>query len=264
MKKALLLAAVVLLASCNKEQGHKLVTLALSGMTIETEQMKSTTTEAGMTDLWVYDNGTLSRHLTPSDADFAAPQMVLDYGQHTLSIVASKGENPTATATAITWTKAKDTYAQSVTLDVAANTASTQSVTLGRRVACVRVVSTDAIPATAHHATLTLTLSDQLTLATLQGTQPQTATRTITIPTTLVGQTGTFEAYTLCPSAAAWTTTLEVNVYASDNSVISHFVVPNVPLQQNHRTVLTGEVYGRTSGMTITLDDAWEEDGMTF
>ena len=69
---------------------------------------------AGITDIWVldYQDGKLLQqvHQVASDADFGHPQMNLAYGEHNIKFVASKGLNPTLTASALTWAKVLDTF----------------------------------------------------------------------------------------------------------------------------------------------------------
>ena len=269
MKKALTMAAIALsMAACTEEQGKQLVKFDISGFSIMQEEMtKSTPAEANMTDIWIYDLASGSPvellHQTATDDNFGTPELLMDYGQHSLTIVASRGENPTYGGGNLTWTKPRDTYGKVLPLEVSTSTTSV-SAALPMRAAALKLVPTDAMPDGTTRIEIAFDQSKSMVLASTQGTAVERATTTLNYTQSHWGTHTAAAAYSLCPSAEAWQTEVEVTVYGAGDAVISHFIVPNVPMQQNHRTVLTGEVYGRTSGMTITLEDGWEDDGMNF
>lgn len=43
----------------------------------------------------------------------------------------------------------------------------------------------------------------------------------------------------------------------ADGSVLTSFSLPDVSLRRNRLTTLTGEVFNRSNGFTITVDDQW-------
>ena len=67
--------------------------------------------ELNITDLWLFDymGDELKQTIHKTDG-FDAAALSLDYGEHTLCFVASRGSEPTVTAPTISWVKPSDTF----------------------------------------------------------------------------------------------------------------------------------------------------------
>ena len=151
MKKMMMAFAVAtILLSCNKDdepsqvpsggriaivipadsmENHATITFGCSTTTTAIRPMtRATLSSISLTDLWVYDlpsgqtTPTLLAHQTSEDADFGAPTITAEYGDHTFYFVASRGDTPTTDGTTITWAKPSDTFWSSLTMTVAPST----------------------------------------------------------------------------------------------------------------------------------------------
>ena len=152
----------------------------MCGMGVSVSPMRAPMSRAALsangkalTDLYILDydkaTGKLLQvlHQTSTAADFAEPDLTLDYGEHVLKVVATRSQEPTlwdaqkttwtvepniltpVTATQpvmLTSTKTSDTFGAEKEVSVGIGTAATVSITLDRLVAKLVVNSTDAFP----------------------------------------------------------------------------------------------------------------------
>ena len=286
MKKFMLMALAVaaILPSCTKDddpeekpkvgrieikinndtiQTHKEITFGIvSGQVTQKPMTRATLQSLSLTDLWLYDGETLLKHQTADDADFGAPSVDVDYGDHTFYFVASRGSEPTQTGTTISWNKPSDTFWASLALAVAPSTSASQSVTLQRVAARLRVTITDEVPAAL--ASLCVTPSTWyygIDVLTGEATDSRTTTRTISVPASYTGTTGQLAAsfYCLSPSAA-WTTDITLTAKASDNSTPSEISIEDVPMQRNHITAYSGTLFAAGRAISVDADDSWGDD----
>ena len=150
------------------------------GMGVSVSPMRAPMTRAALsangkalTDLYILDydkaTGKLLQvlHQTSTAADFAEPDLTLDYGEHVLKVVATRSQEPTLwDAQKMTWqvepniltpvtatqpvmltsTKTSDTFGAEKEVSVGIGTATTVSITLDRLVAKLVVNSTDVFP----------------------------------------------------------------------------------------------------------------------
>lgn len=239
-------------------------------MSVTYEPMtRASLTDASLTDLWLLDysdDGTLLQqvHQQSTDAAFGTIPVTLTYGHHDVLLIASRGESPSLTTSAITWGKVKDTFTATLSLDVAAGTPSSHTAQLQRAISGLKVSMTDKIPSDAKTLRLTLgSRSQQLSLPSLSALPYSESSVEFTISGS-VGKSVEFTIYTLA-DADEWTTTASILALRADGSVLTSFSLPDASLKRNRLTTLTGEVFNRSSGFSVTVDDQWEEEySMTF
>ena len=185
--------------------------------------------------------------------------MNLTYGHHDVKFIASKGSEPSLTATALSWGRVKDTFVLDYPVDVVASSNGNRAPELKRAVSGIKLVMSDAVPTNAKEIQITADRSLSLALPTLAAAALGETTVTMAFPSAWVGtKNNDASTYTLCPSDE-FTTDVSVKVIATDNSVISDFTIEDVELKKNRITTLTGEVFGRGSGFQVSIDDTWEE-----
>ena len=291
MKKMMMaLAVAVILPSCNKDdepnrvpadgkiaivipvdsmENHATITFGCSTTTTAVRPMtRAALSSISLTDLWVYDlpsgqtTPTLLVHQTSEDADFGAPTITAEYGDHTFYFVASRGDTPTSDGTTITWAKPSDTFWSSLTMTVAPSTSSSQSVTLHRVASRLRVTITDEIPTGL--AVLSVTPSHWyygLDITTGEATDDRQTARTVNVPVSYVGTTGQLIAsfFTISPSAA-WSTDVSLQAMKADNTPMASISVADVPMQRNHITDYSGTLFGAGRAISIDADDSWGDD----
>ena len=291
MKKLMMaLAAATMLAACTKNdepnqvpsggriaivipadsmENHATITFGCSTTTTAIQPMtRAALSSISLTDLWVYDlpightTPTLLAHQTASDADFGAPTITAEYGDHTFYFVASRGDTPTIDGTTITWAKPSDTFWSSLTMTVAPSTSVSQSVTLHRVAARLRVTITDEIPTGL--AVLSVTPSHWyygLDITTGEATYDRQTARTVNVPASYIGTTGQLIAsfFTISPSES-WSTDVSLQALKSDNTPMASISVADVPMQRNHITDYSGTMFGAGRTISIDADDSWGED----
>ena len=285
MKKMFLaLAVAVILPSCTKDddpeqtpavgrieitinrdplETHKEITFGFDGVKLSQQAMtRATLVSLNLTDLWVYDGTTLLLHQTSDDANFGTPSVSAEYGDHTFYFVASRGSEPTQTGTVISWAKPSDTFWASLALTVAPSTSASQSVTLQRVAARLRVTITDEVPAAL--ASLCVTPSIWyygIEYTTGEAVDSRTTMRTISVPASYAGTTGQLAASFYCISpSASWTTDITLTAKASDNSTLSEISIADVPMQRNHITAYSGTLFSAGRSISVDADDSWGDD----
>lgn len=278
------LAVAVILPSCTKDddpeqtpavgrikitmnrdplETHKEITFGFDGAHVSQQMMtRATLASLNLTDLWVYDGTTLLLHQTSDDANFGAPTVSAEYGDHTFYFVASRGSEPTQTGTVISWAKPSDTFWASLALTVAPSTSASQSVTLQRVAARLRVTVTDEVPAAL--ASLCVTPSTWyygIDYTTGEAVDSRTTMRTISVPASYAGTTGQLAAsfYCLSPSSP-WTTDITLKATATDNTTISEISIADVPMQRNHVTSYSGTLFAAGRSVSVDADDTWGDD----
>lgn len=220
---------------------------------------------AGMTDLWVLDyceDGTLVQqvHQSSTDDGFGSVPMNLTYGKHDIKFVASKGTSPSLTDNALSWTKAHDTFTLSYPVDVVASSNGNRAPELKRSVSGLKVIISDAIPANAKTIILTLGKRSQslnlpdLTAATYSQSSVEldcTSNR---------GVSGASAAIYTLANNEEWTSSASITVKDAQGAVITSVTMPDVELRKNRMTTLTGEVFNRTNGFSVSIDNTWDND----
>ena len=215
---------------------------------------------AGITDIWVldYQDGKLLQqvHQVASDADFGHPNMKLTYGEHNIKFVASKGVNPTLTASALTWAKVLDTFVLDYPVDVVASSNGNRAPELKRAIGGVKIVATDVVKNGTQKVSVTMKRSLSLALPALAPNEATASANEFSITSSQWDKTG-LSLTTLCDEEL--TTEVVVTVTGDDNALISQFTVSDVSVKKNRITTLTGDVFGRGNGFSVAIDDSWDE-----
>jgi len=269
MKKVftLLAAASLLFAACCKEATEtptKSVQFFTSGDWTQNAKDLSAN-GSSMTDVWVFDyvGGTLVQTVHQddnTDSDFGSPTLDLAFGTHTLYFVASRGLTPTVNTTDhnITWVKPSDTFHKALTITVD-NTTGSQDVTLERMVAKLKMTINDAI-ATGTTQFLVTPTTWYYGMDYTDGSPTAQATSqaiTVNCPSANIGLSGQFVTVYTFSSSAQWQTNI---TFAASNgtSTISSVSIPNVPIQRNHSTDYSGNLFTNGGTSTLTLNDTWD------
>ncbi len=241
-----------------------------------------------ITDLYIMDydktTGALLQvlHQTSTASDFAEPDLTLDYGEHTLRMIATRSDAPrllTADGTAwgitantmaattgsdlptlLTADKTSDTFAAEVDVTVKTGTAQSVSVTLERNVARLIINSTDDFPTDCAALDLTMDEYKTVRLADLYVIGPAKNHR-ITDVSALAGQSGTtITYYLLCPTEG-YATDITITPTRTTGDPYPTITLTDVPLERNKTTTITGSIYGHQQGMRIGLHDEWDAEG---
>lgn len=219
-----------------------------------------------LTDLAVFDYvGGVLKDVTKQksiDSGFGSPTLNLEYGEHRLVFVLSRGIDFTTEAGVCKWSRASDTFVKEITLNVTSAT-SNQSVTLARNVACLSLKITDAIPANAK--TLRMVPSrfyNDFSTTSMEGVNPTSQAREIDISSSRGNSGVSFSWFTICPSNDEWNMNATFTVLDESNNVIVSHTKNSIPLLANRTTVVSGNCFDTSSSITfsISVNDAWSNN----
>ena len=270
------LSAALMLTACGEYENEELTasadkkTITFDFGELSMRSMtRATLAELNLTDLWIFDyvgedlNQTI--HQASTDAAFGSASLSLDYGEHTFYFIASRGSDPTVDndAKTIIWGTVRDTFHASLTIDVQPSSATSQSVTLSRVVARLRISATDVVPATAAKLTITPSIWYYgLNYQTGEAVGSSTSPIVVNIPSSYIGtQNLTTSCYTISGSSP-WQTNITASLIASNESILGSVTIPNVPIQRNHITSYSGGIVGAGRSISVNAsDDDWVDDG---
>lgn len=281
--------ATVMTTACNNEEviqeqpTEKAHVKLVCGMQVETRAALTANSKA-LTDLYILDydkaTGKLLQvlHQTSSATDFAEPDLTLDYGDHTLKVVATRSQEPTLwDAGNITWpiepniltpitasqpvaltaTKTSDTFGAEKDVSVGAGT-ETVNIALDRLVAKLSVNSTDIFPDDCTTITLDFQEHKALSWATMDVIEAVRNQR-ISDVQHLRGTTDNTLSYFLLVPKAGYKTDITFTMNSTD-APYATITVPEVPFERNKITTITGSLYNHQQRMTMTVNDEWNSE----
>ena len=277
----------------NAQPGKAHVRL-VCGMGMSVSPMQAPLTRAALsangkalTDLYIIDydkaTGKLLQvlHQTSTAADFAEPDLTLDYGEHVLKVVATRSQEPTlwdagnntwtveqniltpVTATQpvmLTSTKTSDTFGAEKEVSVGIGKATTVSIALDRLVAKLVVSSTDVFPDDCTSITLDLQEHRTLSWDTMDVIDAVKNQRVSDV-TSLQGTTGTVLSYFVLTPKDGYTTDVTLTTNRTEGDPYSAITVPSVILERNKVTTISGPIYGHKQGFRVTVNDTWDNEG---
>ena len=281
--------ATVMTTACNNEETiqeqptEKAHVKLVCGMQVETRAALTANGKA-LTDLYILDydkaTGKLLQvlHQTSTATDFAEPDLTLDYGDHTLKVVATRSQEPTLwDAGHITWpiepniltpvtathpvmltsTKTSDTFGAEKDVSVGAGTA-TVSIALNRLVAKLSVNITDVFPDDCTTITLDFQEHKALSLATMDVIEA-VGNQRISDVQHLRGTTDNTLSYFLLVPKAGYKTDLTFTMNSTD-APYATITIPDVPFERNKITTITGSLYSHQQRMVMTVNDEWNSE----
>ena len=262
------------------------------GMGVSVSPMRTPMTRAvlsandkELTDLYILDydkaTGKLLQvlHHTSTAADFAEPDLTLDYGEHVLKVVATRSQEPTlwdagkntwtvepniltpVTATQpvmLTSTKTSDTFGAEKEVSVGIGTATTVSITLDRLVAKLSVNSTDVFPDDCTTITLDFKEQKALSLATMDVIDAVENQR-ISDVQHLRGTTDNTLSYFLLVPKAGYKTDITFTMNSTD-APYATITITDVPFERNKITTITGSLYNHNQRIIMTINDEWNSE----
>jgi hypothetical protein len=271
MRKALMMIATVMLM-CGCIESHEGVDLAVATKRVTFDvsndewNVVTRTLEADgveMTDLWLFDynEGVLVRtlHKSQGDVDFDSPTMLMDYGEHHVYMVASRGKTPSVDGTEITWATPSDTFWKDVAVTVSDGSSSNVAVTLDRVATKMRVTVTDEVPAGVANLVITPGIwwygLDYTTGAAIESRNNE---RSITVPSSYIGTAGqlTVNIFGMSDSDE-WVTDVSIAAKNADGDVLGSVALDDVPFLRNRVTEASGNLFGSNRTFTVSLDEQW-------
>lgn len=269
MKKHLfLLASLMVLAnSCQHvslptKENSKEITFQVTKQ--EKVSMRAALTEACNRLSYIRSTGNtpaVSIHQTSEQESFGIIKDELELGEHDLYFIGYNTEDACSIENGIvTFSKISDTFSFYTAITVNEETASTQNITMPRRVAKFELVATDKLPDNLSVMEVTITGgATALNAKTGRGEGMSVQTKTINVPESNIGKTNcTFASYAFLPEGVS---SLDVSVKAKDaegNIIVSHSF-EEVEMQTNYITRYTGSFFDKSHETTISVDSEWDD-----
>lgn len=239
-----------------------------------------------LTDLYIFDynkqTGKLLQvlHQTSEATDFAEPNITLDYGEHTLKVLATRSVSPTlltvdgtawtttantltavseSVPTSFTSSKTSDTFGACQDINVTTGTANTVNITLERLVAKLVLNSTDDFPTSC--STIDAKLNEYTAFSCNDFDVIGLAeNHRVADVSSLVGQHGATFVYFFFAPTEAYTTDITFTMNSTTGTPYSFITVEGVPLERNKITTITGSLYNHQQGFSVLLNDTWKTE----
>lgn len=224
--------------------------------------------ESDMTDIWVFDivDGIVVQrlHQTAGDASWGSPVLTLPYGEHRVCFIASRGLSPTVSEDdqTIVWDSPRDTYWQSIELDVSPGTSGSHAVLLNRVVTRLRLSVLDEVPEDVSYINVE---PDRwyygIEFATGRAADMREHNaREIAVPVQYLGTTGLLTlSVTGMSDATEWTTNVSVTACDADDNILGSAVLSGTPFIRNRSTNYSGSLFSAGGTFTLTLNDGWAD-----
>lgn len=275
-----LMLGLITLASCsndsdfnevvNNDPGYKQMSFNLNGeFKLSSAMTRSLTAdEKDMTDVWVLDymgdELVQQLHQSSSDEDFGNPTMSLQYGQHHIYFIASRGTGGTINTEdhTLIFEKVSDTFYKDLSLNVMASSSGNTSVVLDRAITKLKVVFTDEIA----EGTSTLNITPHtwyygIDYLTGNPTEAQTdRVIQVNVPESTYGKTNINVTVFGFSSSEEWTTDFSVNAKNSSDVVLGAASITDAPFKRNRITEYSGPLFGSGGSMTMSLNSTWDTD----
>lgn len=214
--------------------------------------------DAGLSDIWVMENGNVLCHQDSSEVNFGSPDIMLTQGKHTLTFIASnkggqKIENGVWSANSVS-----NTFGQVMSLNVVQGMEA-QSIILTHTNYLITWKSTKVVVMSAKKARITISDHRNTLLSGLTGGSVNPLYTFEFDPTSQLGQPLDVSVSGFCGTCGVQdsvTTTLLIQTINDDT--ICYFS-KRVSVLSNRKTILTGEIFGGTQS-AISVNSNWEAD----
>ena len=212
-----------------------------------------------LTDLYLFVDGELACHQQNSQSDFGAIELELEYGEHDVTVVATRSDGQHVTNGVLEVESLKPTFGlreRITVLDV--NDSFVLEIT--RITASLLVEINDEIPSGASFARIQIADKyDDLNVSDFSGMNAYAYTKDIPI-NGMVGSTGVVLSIAmLCPQyLSAYSTDVDITIYNENGGVISHHAIDDVPIKSNTKTRIFGDFFTPIS-FSVMVNYDWDE-----
>ena len=212
-----------------------------------------------LTDLYFFVDGDLACHQQNSQTDFGTIELELEYGDHDVTVVATRSDVQQLTNGILEVEALKPTFGlreRITVLDV--NDSFVLEIT--RITASLLVEINDEIPAGASFIRIQIADKyDDLSVSDFSGLNAYAYTKDIPIDG-MVGSTGVVLSIAmLCPQYLyAYNTDVDITIYNENGGVISHHAIDDVPIKSNTKTRIFGDFFTPMS-FSVMVNYDWDE-----
>ena len=275
---ALLLAAVAcfLCVSCIKNppteaRRTKKVVFTIKTLKVATEPMQISRAEEmrapiyddtdghELTDLYFFVDGDLACHQQNSQSDFGTIELELEYGDHDVTVIATRSDCQQLTNGVLEVEALKPTFGLRERITIL-DTDDSFVLEITRITASLLVEINDEIPSGASFVRIQIADKyDDLSVSDFSGLNAYAYTKDIPIDG-MVGSTGVVLSIAmLCPQYLyAYSTDVDITIYNENGSVISHHAISDVPIKTNTKTRIFGYFFTPMS-FSVMVNYDWDE-----
>ena len=212
-----------------------------------------------LTDLYFFVDGNLAFHQQNSQADFGTIELELEYGDHDVTVVATRSDGQQLTNGILEVESLKPTFGVKERITIL-DTDDSFVLEITRITASLLVEINDAIPAGASFVRIQIANKyDDLSVSDFSGANAYAYTKDITIDG-MVGNTGVVLSIAmLCPQYLySYSTDVDITIYNESGGVISHHAISDVPIKTNTKTRIFGEFFNPMS-FSVMVNYDWDE-----
>ena len=212
-----------------------------------------------LTDLYFFVDGDLACHQQNSQTEFGTIELKLEYGEHDVTVVATRSDGQQLTNGVLEVEALKPTFGlrdRITILDV--NDSFVLEIT--RITASLLVEINDEIPSGASFVRIQIADKyDDLNVSDFSGLNAYAYTKDIPIDG-MVGSTGVVLSIAmLCPQYLyAYNTDVDITIYNESGGVISHHAISDVPIKSNTKTRIFGDFFTPMS-FSVMVNYDWDE-----
>ena len=212
-----------------------------------------------LTDLYFFVDGNLVCHQQNSQTDFGTIELELEYGDHDVTVVATRSDGQQLTNGVLEVEALKPTFGLRDRITIL-DTDDSFVLEITRITASLLVEINDAIPEGASFVRIQIADKyDDLSVSDFSGLNTYSYTKDIPIDG-MVGNTGVVLSIAmLCPQYLhAYSTDVDITIYNESGCVISHHAIGDVPIKSNTKTRIFGDFFTPMS-FSVMVNYDWDE-----
>lgn len=212
-----------------------------------------------LTDLYFFVDGELACHQQNSQTDFGTVALELEYGDHDVTVLATRSDGQQLTNGVLEVEALKPTFGLQERITIL-DTDESFVLEITRITASLLVEINDAIPEGASFVRIQIANKyDDLSVSDFSGVNAYAYTKDIPIDG-MVGSTGVVLSIAmLCPQYLyAYSTDVGITIYNTAGSVISRHAIGDVPIKSNTKTRIFGDFFTPMS-FSVMVNYDWDE-----
>ena len=212
-----------------------------------------------LTDLYFFVDGDLACHQQNSQTDFGTIELELEYGDHDVTVVATRSDGQQLTNGVLEVEALKPTFGLRDRITIL-DTDDSFVLEITRITASLLVDINDEIPVGASFVRIQIADKyDDLSVSDFSGVNAYAYTKDIPIDG-MVGSTGVVLSIAmLCPQYLyAYSTDVDITIYNENGGVISHHAIGDVPIKSNTKTRIFGDFFTPMS-FSVMVNYDWDE-----
>ena len=212
-----------------------------------------------LTDLYLFVDGDLACHQQNSQADFGTIELELEYGDHDVTVVATRSDGQQLTNGVLEVETLKPTFGLREHITIL-DTDDSFVLEITRITASLLVEINDEIPDGASFVRIQIADKyDDLRISDFSGVNAYAYTKDIPIDG-MVGSTGVVLSIAmLCPRYLyAYNTDVDITIYNENVGVISRHAISDVPIKSNTKTRIFGDFFTPMS-FSVLVNYDWDE-----